>query len=123
MGMIREWYPDAKNIGLLYCSNEANSQYQVDTVHVGLSGENIRGHFTGLVADVIIADGQSGDAAAGTDTLLAAEHGDIAAADVILPAPPFLGPVHIRQMRRFSSKFSPAARQKFAGALACVKNF
>ena len=30
--MIREWYPDAKNIGLLYCSNEANSQYQVDTV-------------------------------------------------------------------------------------------
>ena len=30
--MIQEWYPDAKNIGLLYCSNEANSQYQVDTV-------------------------------------------------------------------------------------------
>lgn len=30
--MIRAWYPDAKTIGLLYCSNEANSQYQVDTV-------------------------------------------------------------------------------------------
>lgn len=30
--MIKEWCPDAKNIGLLYCSNEANSQYQVDTV-------------------------------------------------------------------------------------------
>lgn len=30
--MIQEWYPDAKNIGLLYCSNEPNSQYQVDTV-------------------------------------------------------------------------------------------
>ena len=29
--MIRAWYPDAKTIGLLYCSNEANSQYQVDT--------------------------------------------------------------------------------------------
>lgn len=30
--MIQEIFPDAKNIGLLYCSAEANSQYQVDTV-------------------------------------------------------------------------------------------
>lgn len=30
--MIKEWYPDAKAVGLLYCSNEPNSQYQVDTV-------------------------------------------------------------------------------------------
>ena len=30
--MIQEWYPDAETVGLLYCSNEANSQYQVDTV-------------------------------------------------------------------------------------------
>lgn len=30
--MIQELFPDAKNIGLLYCSAEANSQYQVDTV-------------------------------------------------------------------------------------------
>lgn len=30
--MIKDWYPDAKNVGLLYCSNEPNSQYQVDTV-------------------------------------------------------------------------------------------
>ena len=30
--MIREWFPDAKKVGLLYCSAEANSQYQVDTV-------------------------------------------------------------------------------------------
>ena len=28
--MIQELFPDAKNIGLLYCSAEANSQYQVD---------------------------------------------------------------------------------------------
>ena len=34
--MIREWYPDAKTVGLLYCSNEANSQYQVDTVQAYL---------------------------------------------------------------------------------------
>ena len=30
--MVKEWFPDAKNIGLLYCSAEPNSQYQVDTV-------------------------------------------------------------------------------------------
>ena len=34
--MIQERYPDAKNVGLLYCSNEANSQYQVDTVQAYL---------------------------------------------------------------------------------------
>ena len=28
--MVKEWFPDAKNVGLLYCSAEANSQYQVD---------------------------------------------------------------------------------------------
>lgn len=34
--MIQEWYPDAETVGLLYCSNEANSQYQVDTVQAFL---------------------------------------------------------------------------------------
>lgn len=30
--LFTELLPDAKNIGLLYCSSEANSQYQVDTI-------------------------------------------------------------------------------------------
>ena len=30
--MIREWFPDAQNVGLLYCSAEPNSQYQVETI-------------------------------------------------------------------------------------------
>ena len=30
--MVKEWCPDAQTVGLLYCSAEANSQYQVDTV-------------------------------------------------------------------------------------------
>ena len=30
--MLQEWFPDAKTVGLLYCSSEPNSQYQVDTV-------------------------------------------------------------------------------------------
>ena len=34
--MIAEWCPDAKTVGLLYCSAEANSQYQVDTVQAYL---------------------------------------------------------------------------------------
>ena len=33
---IKEWCPDAKTVGLLYCSNEPNSQYQVDTVQAFL---------------------------------------------------------------------------------------
>ena len=34
--MLNEWFPDAKNVGLLYCSAEANSQYQVDVVSAEL---------------------------------------------------------------------------------------
>ncbi len=34
--MVKELFPDEKNVGLLYCSAEANSQYQVDTVKAEL---------------------------------------------------------------------------------------
>ena len=34
--MLQEWFPEAKNVGLLYCSAEANSQYQVDVVKAEL---------------------------------------------------------------------------------------
>lgn len=30
--MLNELFPDAKNVGLLYCSAEANSQYQIDVI-------------------------------------------------------------------------------------------
>lgn len=30
--MVKEWFPDAQNVGLLYCSSEPNSQYQIDVV-------------------------------------------------------------------------------------------
>jgi len=36
--MVQELFPDAKNVGLVYCSAEANSQYQVDTVKAALEG-------------------------------------------------------------------------------------
>lgn len=35
--MVKEWFPDAKNVGLLYCSAEPNSQYQVDVVSAELT--------------------------------------------------------------------------------------
>ncbi len=36
--MLQEWFPDAKNVALLYCSAEANSKYQVDTMKTLLEG-------------------------------------------------------------------------------------
>lgn len=36
--MLHELFPDAKKVGLLYCSAEANSQYQVDVVKKALEG-------------------------------------------------------------------------------------
>ncbi len=39
--MITEWVPGAKKVALLYCSAEANSQYQVDVVAAELEKMNI----------------------------------------------------------------------------------
>ena len=36
--MLHELFPDKKTVGLIYCSAEANSQYQVDTVKAALEG-------------------------------------------------------------------------------------
>lgn len=30
--IVKEWFPDAKNVGLLFCSGEANSRYQIDMI-------------------------------------------------------------------------------------------
>ena len=35
--MLQEWFPDAKRVGLLYCSSEANSLYQVTSVGAALT--------------------------------------------------------------------------------------
>ena len=41
VAMITELYPDAKTVGLLYCSAEANSKYQVETVKAELAKKGI----------------------------------------------------------------------------------
>ena len=39
--MLLEWFPDAKNVGLLYCSAEPNSTYQVETIKALLEAEGV----------------------------------------------------------------------------------
>lgn len=39
--MVLEWFPDAKEVGLVYCSAEANSQYQVDAVKAELEAAGL----------------------------------------------------------------------------------
>ena len=39
--MILEWFPEAKTVGLLYCSAEPNSQYQVDNVQATLEAAGV----------------------------------------------------------------------------------
>ena len=39
--MILDWVPTAKNVALLYCSTEANSQYQVDEVQKALEAKGV----------------------------------------------------------------------------------
>ena len=39
--MLVEWFPNAKNVGLLYCAAEPNSKYQVDTVKAFLEDKGI----------------------------------------------------------------------------------
>ena len=39
--MITEWFPDAKTVGLVYCSKEANSKYQVDVVKAELEKKGL----------------------------------------------------------------------------------
>jgi len=39
--MITEWFPNAERVGLLYCSKEANSLYQVNVVKAELEGKGL----------------------------------------------------------------------------------
>ena len=39
--MITEWFPETKKVGLVYCSAEANSKYQVDVVKAELEKAGI----------------------------------------------------------------------------------
>ena len=39
--MITEWFPNTQKVGLLYCSKEANSQYQVDVVKAELEKKGL----------------------------------------------------------------------------------
>ena len=58
--MVKEWFPDAKKVGILYCSSEANSIYQAIEVEehltsMGLEVQNFRFTDTNDVASVTLA--------------------------------------------------------------------
>lgn len=40
--MLLEWFPEAKNVGLLFCSAESNSKYQVDEVQRMLEEKGVK---------------------------------------------------------------------------------
>ena len=39
--MVTEWFPDAKKVGLLFCSAEPNSRYQIDEIAKHLTAKGI----------------------------------------------------------------------------------
>lgn len=64
--MIKELFPDAKKVGLLYCSAEANSLYQVDTVkkyleETGYTCENYSFVDSNDIASVVASAAKNSD--------------------------------------------------------------
>ena len=66
--IIQEWFPDAKNIGLLYCAAEANSLYQVTAVqgYLEAMGYTCKQYSFSSSADM---DAVTRDAAAESDVI------------------------------------------------------
>ena len=40
--ILKDWFPDAKTVGLLYCSNEANSIFQVEEIEKYFADMNVK---------------------------------------------------------------------------------
>lgn len=66
--VLQELFPDAKNVGLLYCSAEPNSQYQVDTIKAYLDNMGYKCTFYSFVDSNDIATVVT-DAAADSDVI------------------------------------------------------
>lgn len=66
--VLQELFPDAKNVGLLYCSAEPNSQYQVDTIKAYLEDMGYKCTFYSFVDSNDIATVVT-DAAADSDVI------------------------------------------------------
>ena len=66
--MLHELFPDKKKVGLIYCSAEANSQYQVDTIKAYLEDMGYKCSFYSFVDSNDIATVVT-DAASDSDVL------------------------------------------------------
>ncbi len=88
--MLKEMFPDAKNVGLLYCSAEPNSQYQVDVItgylsELGYSCSNFAFTDTNDVASVSQAACDASDVIYIPTDNTAADNTE-AIANVVIPA-------------------------------------
>lgn len=52
--MILDLFPDTKKVGALYCSAEANSQYQVDGVKEALEKKGVTAHSIHLLTQTTL---------------------------------------------------------------------
>ena len=66
--MIVDWVPDAKKVGLLYCTAEANSKYQVEVVKAELEKKGLECKFFGF-ADTSDMSAVTTEAAAFSDVI------------------------------------------------------
>ena len=62
--MIQELFPDAKNVGIIYCSGEPNSVYQVEVVKAALEkvGCTVNTYTFSDTNDVVSVTGTASDA-------------------------------------------------------------
>lgn len=62
--MIQELFPDAKNVGIIYCSGEPNSVYQVEVVKAALekAGCTVNAYTFSDTNDVVSVTGTASDA-------------------------------------------------------------
>jgi len=81
--MIQEWFPDAKNVGLLYCAAEPNSLYQVEAVqgYLEAMGYTCKQYSFSSTADM---DAVTRDAAAESDVIYVPTDNTVAEATGII---------------------------------------
>ncbi len=88
--MIKEWFPEAKNVGLLFCSAEANSEFQVSEMEkyfadLGLTGTRFAFTDTNDVAAVTQAACDASDVIFIPTDNTAASNAE-AIANIVIPA-------------------------------------
>ena len=104
--MLKELFPDAKNVGLLYCSAEPNSKYQIDTIKPLLEAQGYTcTEFAFTDSNDVASVAQN--AASGSDVIYIPTDNTAAScteaiANVVIPAkvPVIAASRHLQRLRR-----------------------